>query len=81
MKTYDGACPVCHAATELVAEFFSAGIYTTRTGAPADHCYPAIPCPGTHTVREVLACNGFPIRADDPRAGILLTVSGARIAG
>lgn len=79
MKVYPAACPVCHAATELVAEFWSTSFYTRRSGPPFDNTsYPSVPCPGLHTLAEVRAAMGLPVRPyEDPNG--MVAASGARL--
>ena len=67
-KTYQGACPVCHAATQVDAEFLSVCRYTTREGEPGIQ-YPALTCASRHTVREVRKALGLPIHPhENPEA-------------
>lgn len=67
-KKYECACPVCGADTEVVSEFLSTYLSVPRkSDSTPGRYYPAIPCKGVHTLREVRDALGLPVHAhEDP---------------
>ena len=64
-KRYECVCPVCKAPTEMICNFMSAPMYCQKPGDDSGRLYPALPCKGKHTLKEIRDALGMRIWPDE----------------